>query len=229
MYKIIFNNKVIDVVTTPHFIKFLSNGQVLLTDKSSANGIVGSNNTLYSFEAVTRPNIQIVTIEAISKDEFSRLNSLLNSDEEIIANEKYLAKCKQVSLAKLSKICNNKITTGFDIKLLDGKLYHFDLTLEDQLNLLNLESQLKIGTNSVVYHAAGQSCRMFTREDMLKIIKAFREHVLYHTTYFNIVKQYINGLTDIQKIETFNYGDNVSFATDDPGIKKILKEKRRVF
>ena len=49
MYKIIQNNSVIDVIKYPVFIKFLKTGHITITDKASAEGIVGSDNTPYSF------------------------------------------------------------------------------------------------------------------------------------------------------------------------------------
>ena len=52
MYKIIHNNKIIDVVDKPQFIKFLSTGRVVSTNKSTANGIIGSDKVLYSFEPI---------------------------------------------------------------------------------------------------------------------------------------------------------------------------------
>jgi hypothetical protein len=69
---------------------------------------------------------------------------------------------------------------------------------------------------------------MFTREDMFKVIRAFRQHVLYHTTYFNAVKQYISELTDVEKIEHFAYGDDVSFAVNEPEVRRILRRNRGI-
>lgn len=226
MYKIIYNNKIIDVVEAPQFVKILSTGHVALTDKNSANGIVGSDNTVYSFESVSRPGVKVVSIEMISKEEFSRLKNLLNSDTETIADETKLIEARQTAVKNLSGICQSKITAGFKVTLSDGKSYHFRLTAEDQLNLISIENQLNSGTRSVLYHATGLPCRLFSREDMFKVIAAFRKHVLYHTTYFNVAKQYISTLVDLEKIELFAYGDDVSFATDDFEVKRILRAKR---
>jgi hypothetical protein len=229
MYKIICNNKIIDVVESPQFVKILPTGQVALTNKSLANGIAGSNNELYSFGPVVKPGVKVVSIEAISKNEFSRLQSLLNSDIEIVAYENRLAKVRQSTIENLSKICQTEIVNGFKIILADGVTYHFKLTAEDQLNLLSIENQLMAGTQSLLYHATGMPCKLFTRADLLKVISAFRKHVLYHTTYFNVAKQYINTLTDLEKIELFAYGDDVSFATEDSEVKQILRGYRGNF
>jgi hypothetical protein len=102
-------------------------------------------------------------------------------------------------------------------------MYNFKLTAEDQLNLLSIENQLTLGAKTFIYHATNEPCRIFIRNDMERIIKAFRKHILYHTTYFNIAKQYINSLVDIDKVNNFTYGANVVSSATDPAIAKILK------
>lgn len=222
MYKIVQNNKVIDVVKYPQFISFLASGHIAMTDKTSATGIVGSDNqTVYSFQP--RPNYQIVSIEEISIKEFERLQGLLNSGDEVCADELVLAEARQSAIKRLSNKCKAIINAGFSIVLSDGKSYSFKLTAEDQLNLMSIEGQLNAGAETVIYHATNQPCRIFSRNDMLRVIKAFRRHVTYHTTYFNVAKQYINSLTDIEKINKFSYGTDVTTAVKDRVIKKILR------
>jgi hypothetical protein len=224
LYKIINNNKVVDVVQKPRFLRFLTTGHVALSDKSSANGIVGSDDsTLYSFKPVNRKGVKIVTIEKITLEEFNRLKSLLNSGQEPSADESFLANAKRDTIKRLSNICSTKITSGFSIILSDGKEYNFKLTQEDQLNLLALENQLNAGATTFLYHATGQPCRFFSKEDMAKILNTFRRHILYHTTYFNVAKQYINAQVNIEKVNLFTYGMDVSSAVDDIVIKQILK------
>ena len=222
MYKIIHNNKVIDVVKRPQFLKFLASGYIAITDKSSANGIASSDKkTAYSFQP--RQKYKTVTVEEITSTEFERLSSLLGSEQQVAADELVLVKARQNKLEQLSNQCKALITAGFSIKLLNGKTYSFKLTAEDQLNLMSIEGQLNAGAETVVYHATNQPCRIFSRNDMLKVIKAFRRYVTYHTTYFNAAKQYINSLTDIEKINKFSYGDDVTSVINDIIIKQILK------
>lgn len=224
MYKIIQNNKVIDVVRVPRFISFLATGHIAITDKNSAQGILGSDNkTIYSFKQVTHKEASIAAIEEITIEEFNRLNSLLNSNQEISADESALASAKRSTIRSLSNTCKNKITSGFSIKLSDGMFYDFKLTIEDQLNLIALENQLSSGATTFIYHATDKPCKFFTREDMTKIVNTFRQYTLYHTTYFNIAKQYVNSLVDIEKVKLFRYGMDVTSATDDIVIKQILR------
>ena len=224
MYKIIVNDKVVDLVRNPRFVRFLPNGHIALTDSSSAHGFIGPDRTVYSFKQVPGKNYTVAALSKMySETEFSRLQSLLNSDTDVCADESALAEAKREMISRISNICKNKITTGFSITLSDGETYNFKLTTEDQLNLMSIEGQLNAGAETFIYHATNQPCKFFSREDMTKIINAFKRYILYHTTYFNVAKQYINSLVDIEKVNTFSYGNDVSEAINDIVIKQILK------
>ena len=221
MYKIISDNRIIDVVDQPKFIRFLPTGHIALTDKANAHGIVGSDgSTLYSFMPVTGQSVTIVTIEEISETEFSRLSSLLNSEN---TEEARLAAARATYLSALSEACKNKIIEGFTLELSDGKFYNFRLTTEDQLNLILIENQLLAGDRYFVYHATNQPCKVYEKEDMARIVHAFRKHIQYHTTYYNAVKQYINSLSDINVIANFVYGTDIAEFIEDELLKQILK------
>ena len=224
MYKVIYNNKIIDIIEKPDFIMFLASGRVVSTNKGTANGIRGSRGSLYSFEEVNKSGIKVVTIEEISAEEFNRLQCLLNSEKGLCADESVLKNVRVEELSRLSKACNESIVHGFDISLSDNCNYHFTLTTEDQINLLNLENQLKAGAETCIYHASNMPCTVFSRQDIDRIIAAYRKHLLYHTTYFNTVKSYINSIDDIDQIKAFKYGTNIASAASSTVIKQILKE-----
>ena len=221
MYKIIQNGRIIDVVQNNFFVKFLPTGHTAFTDKSSAEGIVGSDEfTVYSF--LPRKGFKEVSIEEITQDEFSRLCELLNSCEEVFNDNSILNTAKTAAISRLSAACKNKISDGFTIKLSDGAHHNFKLTQEDQLNLLALENQLKFGEAPFIYHETDKPCQVFSREDIVTIIGAFRKHVLYHTTYFNTAKQYIQSLTSTEKINMFTYGMDISSTLTNPLLRQIL-------
>lgn len=226
MYKIIQNNKVVDVVNRPRFVKFLSSGHIAITDKTSAQGIASSDNqTIYSF--IPSNKYQVVKIEEISADEFKSLKTLLNSGQEPDANVTLLEKAKTAKIKILSTTCKNKIVSGFSVILSDGNEYNFKLTVEDQLNLMMLENQLNAGASTFIYHATEQPCRVYNRDDATKIVNAFKAHTIYHTTYFNTAKQYIKSLVDVEKVNMFIYGADVSEATNDMILRQILKNGGR--
>jgi hypothetical protein len=218
MYKIIRANRIIDVIEYADFIRFLPSGIVIRTSKELAQGVIGSNGTAYSFDTT---NLKPIT----DKAEFNRLKDLLNSAQAVYDDVAVITDTRASKIEKLSAVCSSKITDGFDIRLSDGVRYNFRLTAEDQLNLLNIENQMTAGASTFLYHATGHPCKMFSYEDMTSIIKAFRAHVLYHTTYFNTAKQYILTLEDIEKIDRFTYGMDVSSLTDDTLVKRILKNR----
>lgn len=222
MYKIIYNNSIIDVVKRPTFVRFLKTGQITVTNKTSAQGIAGSDQvTVYSF--IPNTKYTMVTIAEINQKEFERLKSLLDSATEGIPDDGTLTEVKTAKINSLSKICKSKITSGFSIKLSDEHYHGFKLTTEDQINLMSIENQLLTDENLFVYHATNEPCRAYKREDMLKIIKAYKKHVLYHTTYFNIAKQYIKNSTNMEKINSFNYGNDVLGFTQDSTLKAIIE------
>lgn len=224
MYKIIQDGLVVDVVRIPSFIRFLKSGNVTMTDKTSAQGVLGSDQqTVYSFKQVSRKDAIVASIEEITSEEFSGLKCLLNSGLMAKVDELALDAAKRIIIENLSILCKTKITNGFSVKLSDRKYYDFKLTTEDQLNLLSLENQLINGDKTFVYHATGQLCKVFSREDMSKIINTFKNHTLYHTTYFNAAKQYIYSLSDVKQIISFTYGTDVSEFVNDVAIKQILK------
>lgn len=224
MIKIIQDEKVIDVVRIPRYIKFLPTGHITITDKASAQGIVGSDTTtVYSFTPIADKAIGVASIVEIDQKEFDRLTALLKNKQEICADESTLAEAKRATLHRLSNMCKSKIVAGFSVRLSDGVEYSFKLTTEDQLNLLMLENQLSNGAETFIYHATNQPCRFFIKEDMIRIINAFKNCTLYHTTYFNVAKQYINSLTNIEDITKFTYGTDVSGIIEDKVLKQILK------
>ena len=224
MYKIIYENKIIDVVKYPKFVRFLASGHIAMTDKTSAQGIVGSDDTtIYSFLPITGKTYLVVTIDSITEEEFKRLQNLLNSDQEVSADESALEKAKKAKIKLMSTLCKDKIVAGFSLELSDGNSHHFKLTTEDQLNLMMIENLLAEGETYFIYHATDKPCQIYSREDMLKVIKAFKAHTLYHTTYFNAAKQYIKSLTDIEKVNVFKYGTDVSGSVENIILKQIIK------
>lgn len=225
MLKLIQNNLVVDVVRYPRYIKFLPSGHIAITDKQSAQGIVGSDTTsIYSFTPVVNKTAGVVATAEITEEEYLRLSKLLAEKEVVSADETALADAKRKALKRLSNVCKNTIVAGFSITLSDGDSYHFKLTTEDQLNLMLLENQLNNGSETFIYHATDQPCRFFSKEDMTRIIAAFRSFTQYHTTYFNAAKQYIKSLVDVEKVNLFVYGTDITDTVENRVLQQILRK-----
>ena len=218
MYKIIYNNKIIEVIENPKFIRFLAKGHVGITSKSDAQGILSENSSsIYRFDysaQTIRQNIIDVEIEKISIEEFRRLEYLLNSGKQPDADMSALSIAKRNKISSLSEECNRQIISGISLVLSDNQIHQFKLTIEDQLNS---------GITTFVYHSTGEPCKVFNKEDMYKIISSTRSHIQYHTTYFNLLKQYVNTLVTSEEVQNTYYGIDVEKISTDKTMKTFLR------
>lgn len=105
--------------------------------------------------------------------------------------------------------CNKMIVDGFDIKLSDNNIYHFSLTLQDQLNLITSAQMISNGVQKIPYHADGCVCKYYSINDMGKIIEMANLFKTYHISYFNSLKSYIESLQDMEIISAVSYGDEI--------------------
>ena len=223
MIKLVQNNKVIDVVKYPRYVRFLSPERIALTNKALAQGVASSDNTkIYSYAPVEAKTAGVVTAIEICQEEYERLYALLKTADSVSADELDLAKAKNQTIGQLSEACKKVITEGFSVKLSDGNIHYFRLTTEDQLNLLMLENQLKDGKEHFIYHETDKPCVVFSKTDLTKILAAFYRHVSFHTTYFNVAKQYIKAQVDVDKVRSFVYGNDITDMVVDKDIRRVL-------
>ena len=80
MYKVIFNNLVIDIMEKPRYVGFLPKSQRIVgTDRLAATGIMSSNGEeVYHLEGKTNnypEKLKTVQLIKIEKEEFERLKS----------------------------------------------------------------------------------------------------------------------------------------------------------
>lgn len=80
MYKVMYNNMVLDLLSSVCYVRFLPNlKRTVITDSGSANGIMGSDkNTIYHlFGTVnTFPDtVKTVELVKITEEEFTRLEN----------------------------------------------------------------------------------------------------------------------------------------------------------
>lgn len=120
-----------------------------------------------------------------------------------------LDEVKAAKKAEISAICEQVIYSGCDVTLSDGELYHFSLTEKDQLNLFGKQAQMATGAEEFEYHADGQPCQYYSREDMENIIGSAMWYVSYHTTYCNAINMWIAGCQTAEKVQEIYYGSDV--------------------
>ena len=113
---------------------------------------------------------------------------------------------KDAKIKEMKSTCRSTIENGIDVVLSDGETYHFSLTTQDQLNLTTLSAMVSAGETSIPYHADNEPCKYYSVEDILIIVTEAKNHIAYHTTYYNSLKLYISSLRSINTISAIVYG-----------------------
>lgn len=169
--------------------------------------------------------LDLVTVvcEEIDKSEYDVLIETLRPDDTVPDQPVQLniQQLKNAVISEMSRWCSEIIINGIDVLLSDGNIYHFSLTIEDQLNLITISSMIAEGQTVVPYHADGEPCVFFSAEDMLKVIETATEFKTLHTTYFNSLKTYINALETVEEIKSVYYGAEIPEEYQSPVWKEI--------
>jgi hypothetical protein len=121
----------------------------------------------------------------------------------------------------MSYACRTTIEAGFDLEL-RGETKHFSLDTQDQLNLISLSAMAQ--TQSLIpYHADGEECTFYTSEEINEIVETATAFKIYHTTYYNALKTYINALGTIEEIAAITYGVEIpdEYKSD---VLKVLEQ-----
>jgi len=136
----------------------------------------------------------------LSVDEYVEITQ--SSAEDLIQS---LDNIKTSKLNELSTACEETIYDGIDVETSKG-VEHFSLTLEDQLNISAQANAIRSGATEVPYHADDGKCRMFSAEEMLTIETKAYEYKVYHTTYFNRIKEWVLRCETVDDVNSISYG-----------------------
>lgn len=126
------------------------------------------------------------------------------NEEQVIPDDGTLEFIRQSKIAEMSHQCRKTIEAGIDLEL-RGETRHFSLDTQDQLNLMSLGVMAQT-QQLIPYHADGETCIFYTAEEISQIVSAATSHKVYHTTYYNALKTYINALESIEEISAIEYG-----------------------
>lgn len=224
MYKVVYKNVIIDILTKPIYCMcFPDTGFKLRTDETSANCIISSNGSeayhLVGRLPVLPESYKAVELVPIDKDEYNYLKSLTIEGKPI---EFDLAEIRKNKIAEVSKSSEATIHAGTDITLSDGKTYHFSFSDQDQFQIGFLATAAKnaatlnaigIPTNETgidyPWHADGCDCIFYSRQDMIMIGTAMQNYITYHNSYFHALRNYIEALTNPLVIVGLYYGVEV--------------------
>lgn len=227
-YKIIKEDNFIGIGTSFDLRRFQLKHKIILICDEAKCQYIQNNDELYHAlwmhpinNSVT--SYSLADVIEINEDEYISLKKLIDVDDETLRQPKQntidintLSKnqitvdyIKKIKIKEMSDECNKLIVSGFDIVLEDGMSHHFDLTIEDQINLIEASDQIKNGDDKIIYHASNEKCKFYTIADMKSIIDFATKLKKYHTTYFNSLKQYICSLDNIEAISNVSYGIDI--------------------
>ena len=225
-YKIIKDNTFIGAINSDDFIRYQAKNNFFENANERCGEYADCNGHLYRSTwmrpaIANGPEYIEATIFEITKEEYDSYRAAIAANEEIILEEPeeetekipYVNPLDTISLDfirssklnEMSNTCRHLIEAGFDITLTDGQSHHFSLDTQDQLNLITLSAMAET-QELIPYHADGEVCRFYTAAEMKQIIAAATQFKIYHTTYYNALKQYINSLDTIEAISAITYG-----------------------
>lgn len=145
-----------------------------------------------------------------NKDIYTRPE--ISTDHPENVNTEYIPTVNEVrdmKISALSSICNRQIVKGVDIDV-DGNTEHFSYTEEDQANIKEL-FDLAVQTNvPMYYHSDGNSCKLYTIEQIAALYKTAAMNKMHHITYFNQLKMYLGTLNDLDDINSVEYGTELT-------------------
>lgn len=131
---------------------------------------------------------------------------------EIPELEPYVPTYQEVLNSKINELssnCKQVIESGLDI---DG--LHYSYTAEDQINLNDIVSTVKLTGLPLGYHADGQNCTEYTAEELINIYIQLAMNKYCQQTYFNQSREYLKSLeeSDYNKaiVESYTYGTSLT-------------------
>lgn len=226
-YKVISGSTFIGVGTNLDMRRYQEKHKIILACPAEQAQYIQLDETLYHALWMLPANPQInfesnVEVIEITESEYNTLYSAIEFSEEIPVDEPqddepivdenteitvdFIRNCK---VNEMNKICLHTIENGFDVVLSDGEFHHFSLTTQNQLDLIMITALVTSGETSVPYHADGELCKFYSKEDIITISKKATDFKTYHISYFNSLKQYILSLETINEISVVYYGMDI--------------------
>ena len=112
---------------------------------------------------------------------------------------------KTAKLTEIPKSCEDYIYAGTDVTLPDNTIKHFTYTLADQSNISEMFTAIMAGATEYPYHADGEICKIYTKEQIIAIYGTLSLFKTEATTYHNSLKAQINAMTDADAISAIKF------------------------
>lgn len=112
---------------------------------------------------------------------------------------------KQSKLVEIKQSCEDYIYAGTNVTLPDNTVEHFTYTLADQSNISEMFTAIMAGATEYPYHADGEICKIYTKEQIVAIYGTLSLFKTEATTYHNSLKAQINAMTDADAINAVKF------------------------
>ena len=112
---------------------------------------------------------------------------------------------KAEKITEIKKDCEDYIYAGTSVTYADGAKEHFTYNLADQSNISEMFTAVMAGATEYPYHADGEICKIYTKEQIVAIYGTLSLFKTEATTYHNSLKAQINAMTDIDAISATKF------------------------
>ena len=112
---------------------------------------------------------------------------------------------KAEKIDEIKKACEEYIYAGTDVTYSDGVTEHFTYNLADQSNISEMFTAVMAGATEYPYHADGEICKIYTKEQIVAIYGTLSLFKTEATTYHNSLKAQINAMTDADAISATKF------------------------
>ena len=118
---------------------------------------------------------------------------------------KTVEEAKPAKIAEIKQVCESYIYAGTDVTYSDGTTEHFTYTLADQSNISEMFTAIMAGATEYPYHADGEICKIYTKEQIVTIYGTLSLFKTEATTYHNSLKAQINAMTNADAISAVKF------------------------
>lgn len=116
-----------------------------------------------------------------------------------------LSDIKSAKIIEIKESCESYIYAGTNVTLPNGAIEHFTYTLADQSNISEMFTAILAGATEYPYHADGEICKIYTKEQIITIYGTLSLFKTEATTYHNSLKAQINAMTDADAISAIKF------------------------
>lgn len=241
-YKIIQDKKCVGIANSNSFILYQPEIRSFTAANETTGDLVEYKNKFYRglwmkpMAADIKIKYTIADIIEITKEEYIAFEEAFKEneiiEEETQVEPEYIKPyiepekegvdfLRQSKISEMSLQCRRTIEAGVDVELrMETK--HFSMDTQDQLNLMSLGVMAQT-QELIPYHADGETCIFYTADEINQIVAAATAHKVYHTTYYNALKNYINSLSTIEEIAAITYGTPIPDEYQSEVLKVITQ------